>query len=150
PILFKNEKYIFQQHVMHFLEQKPFLFFSSNLPDSSTLIQHTSDSVTTSETKIDLLSFNPNNIQAKFTATRTGKIVLLYQSYPHWKYTLNGQSVQPENYLNAFRKINIAKPGTYSVSYSFSPGKIKKWMIVSLITLILLLIAVLFLLGSKK
>ncbi len=150
PIQFKNEEYIFQQQIMHFLEQKPFLFFSSNLPDSSMLIQHTSDSVTISSEKIELLAFTPNNIQAKLTATQPGDIILLYQNYPHWKYTLNGQSVQPENYLNAFSKLNIAKPGTYLVSYSFIPGKIKIWMIVSLITFILLLIALLLLPRVKK
>ena len=150
PIQFKNENYIFQQQVMYLLEQKPFLFFSSNLPDSSMLIQHTSDSVTISSEKIELLAFTPNNIQAKFTATQPGDIILLYQNYPHWKYTLNGQSVQPENYLNAFSKLNIAKPGTYLVSYSFSPGKIKIWMFVSLISFILLLITLLLLPGTKK
>jgi len=150
PIHFKNEQYIFQQQVMHFLEQKPFLFFSSNLPDSSILIQHTTDSSTISDTKIELLAFNPNNIRAKFTAHHPGGIVLLYQNYSHWKYTLNGQSVQPENYLNAFSKINIAKPGAYSVSYSFSPDKIKIWMTVSLIAFVLLLISLLLLPATIK
>jgi len=153
PIQFKNEEYLFQSHVMHFLEQKSFLFFSSNLPDSSTLIRHLSGSANKlidSGTRIELLAFNPNNIQAKLIVNQPGDVVLLYQDYPNWKYTLNGQSVQHETYLKSFSKINISKPGVYTVSYSFSPDKIKIFAIVSFITFILLLISLLLLPATTK
>ncbi len=149
PIEFKNEHFLFQQQVMHFLEQKSFLFYLTNLPGSIAKGVLTTDSVNSTDAEIELLVFNPDQIQAKLTTARQGNIILLYQSYPHWKYTLNNEPVQPEKYLNAFSKINITKPGTYIISYTFSPGKIKIWMLVSLTAFMLLLFSLFFFKDQK-
>ena len=151
PIEFKNEQDLFQQQVIRYLKDKPFLFFSSNLPDRKTLLQQTTDSITIiPDPKVELRFFSPTHIRARFTADKPGNLILLYQNYPHWECKLNDQRIIQDTYLNAFIKLQIKKPGTYTVDYTFNPGKIKIWMVVSLITFLLLVIFAVLLPENKK
>lgn len=152
PIEFKNEKEIFQKQIP-VIKNRPFLFFSPNITEESTQLKKTTDSagfISTPLKNIEILTFSPTHIRAKLSADQPGDLVLLYQNYPHWNYSLNDRNIQAQSYLNTFIKINIAKPGVYIADFSFSPGKIKAWLIVSLTVFILLLFAAFFLPGKTK
>lgn len=147
PIEFKNEKEIFQKQIAD-LKNKPFLFFSPDETAENIHLKKVTDAagfVSATDNKIELLAFSPTHIRAKLSVNQPGDIILLYQNYPHWKYSLNGQPVKAEPYLNAFIKINIAKPGVFLADFSFKPAEIKAWMIVSVTAFVLLLIAAAFL-----
>lgn len=152
PIEFKNEKETFQNHI-RFLKNKAFLFYSYNITDDSLQAirkNNLSHFISAVDENIELLAFSPTHILSKITVSQPGYLVLLYQNYPHWECSLNGQIIKPETYLNAFIKINFEKPGVFLVDFSFRPKIIKIWMFVSNISFILLLAVALFPACKKK
>lgn len=136
PIIFKSEEYIFNHDSITKIAQHPFLYFSGGEKKRSG--------------SIGILHFSPTTIQLRLKAEESGKLVLLYKHYPHWKASVNNQWSAIEIYNNSFMAINIKSPGTYIIKIQYDPILIRIVSVFQLLLWLSLIILLVFVLRKKN
>jgi uncharacterized membrane protein YfhO len=89
----------------------------------------------------DFVSYEPERVVAKATATRRSLLVLTDVHFPGWKATVDGRSVPIERVDYLLRGV-VVPPGTHTVEFSYEPSSFRAGWIIAVLGLLAVLGAV--------
>jgi len=128
------------------------IFFSENFDPSKTILLEEKpvglrDSFGNSS-KLNLLSYSPNNISIKTNTDRASLLFLSDTFYPGWKAVIDKRDTKVYRADYAFRAVVVPK-GSHTVEFIYKPESFRQGLIVSLGSLVTF-IALLLVLKYKK
>jgi len=88
-----------------------------------------------------LVSYKPERVVTKATASRRSLLVLTDVHFPGWKATVDGRSVPIERVDYLLRGV-VVPPGTHTVEFSYEPSSFRAGWIVAVLGLLAVLAAV--------
>ncbi len=116
PIVLKNMQTFFDSDTMHrqaYL-QKPFLFCTDSLAD------------------VHLAEYDPQQIKVLIQTEKGGELILQQNTYPHWKYAVNGKEKTAATWDKSFMAAPVAS-GKSEIIWRFNPVWVKRVMLLSLL-----------------
>jgi hypothetical protein len=87
-----------------------------------------------------LVSYEPERVVARSSASRAGLLVLTDLHYPGWKATVDGRDVPIERVNYLLRGVPVSA-GTHEVEFRYQPASFRAGWIISLLSAIAVLAA---------